>query len=134
MVLFSSIYHSAPFTYYSFYYSAILSHHQFICLLQELRRNRVIQLPGDIHGTRTFVLYIIGCSQIGVYFRTISDPIILELSNKQQDLTSLFPVMDVPLTCGRSIRCGTLTLPMEQGIIDRIVVVHGRRRIIFICV
>ena len=45
---------------------------QFIRLLQELRRNRAVQLPGDIHRPAARVLHVVRRAQIGVRFRTTS--------------------------------------------------------------
>ena len=41
-------------------------------------------------------------------------------------------MMDISLARRRRIRCRTLRLPMEQRLIDRIIIVHSGRRIILV--
>ena len=102
-----------------------LSHHQLIGFLQELRRDRLVQSPGDIHRSGTLVLHIVGGSQVGVGSSTAGDAVGFEFPDEQQHLTALLPVVDVALTGGRGIRCGALALPVEHTLIDGIVLVHG---------
>ena len=63
-------------------YAPLLYHYQFICLLQELRRNWAIQFPGDIHGAGACVAHIVGSSQISIRLGTICDPVGLELPDE----------------------------------------------------
>ena len=43
-----------------------LSNYQFIRLLQILRRDRVVQLPGDVHGTAAGMSDVVCGSQEGI--------------------------------------------------------------------
>ena len=76
------------------------------------------------------MLHIVGCSQIGVCLCTSGHTIRLELADKQQHFATAFFVVDIALTCRRIIRSYALALPMEQTLIDGVVVVHGRGRIV----
>ena len=113
-------------------YAPLLYHYQFICLLQELRWNWAIQLPGDIHGAGTCVAHIAGSPQIGIRFRATSDPVRLEFPDEQQHLAAPFPVMDIPLSSCGILSCRALALPVEQAFVDGIVVIHGRWRIVLV--
>ena len=76
------------------------------------------------------MLHIVGRTQICVCLCTSGHTIRLELADEQQHLTATLLVMDITLTGGRIIRCCTLALPMEQDLIDGVVVIHGRGRIV----
>ena len=78
------------------------------------------------------MFYIAGRTQEGIGRCTICNPVILKFTDKKQDFAALFTVMDIPLACGSRIRSRALALPMEQGVIDRIVVIHRGRRIVLI--
>ena len=91
-----------------------LSHHQFICLLQKLRRDRPVQFPCDIHGPTPVMLHIVCRSQEGIGSGASCDPVRLEFPNKQQHLAPSLLVMDIPLAGGRVRRRGALALPVEQ--------------------
>ncbi len=43
-----------------------------------------------------------------------------------------FPVMDVPLSGGGVLGCCALALPMEQVLVDGVIVVHGGGRVILV--
>lgn len=49
---------------------AELPHYQLIRLLQKLRRDRAVQLPGDIHWPAARVLHVVCRAQIGIRLRT----------------------------------------------------------------
>ena len=100
-----------------------LSNHQLIRLLQILRRDWVVQLPGDIHGTAAGVLDVICGSQESV--RGCANDVILEFPDEDQDFTASAAVMDIPLAHRAGVSCGGLTLPMEQLLVDGVIVVHG---------
>ena len=111
---------------------AELPHYQLICLLQELRWDRAVQLPGDVHRPAARVLHVVRRTQIGVRLRTAGHTVRLKLTHKQQHLTAAFLVVDIALTGGRILRRGALALPMEQALIDGIIVVHGGWRIVLV--
>ena len=60
-----------------------LSHYQLIRLLQELRRDRAVQLPGDIHRPAARVLHVVRRAQIGVRLRTANHMVWLKLTGGQ---------------------------------------------------
>ena len=103
-----------------------LSNYKLICLLQELRRDRSIQFPSDVHRCGALVFYIVCCTEIGISLCTTRDPVRLELTDEQQHTASTRPVVNVALASGRICCCGALALPMEQALVDGIIVVHGR--------
>ena len=107
-------------------------HYQLIRLLQELRRDWAVQLPGDIHRPAACVLHVVRRAQIGVRLRTAGHTVCLKLTDKQQYLTAAFLMVDIALTGGRILRRGALALPMEQALIDGIIVVHGGWRIVLV--
>ena len=75
-------------------------HYQLIRLLQELRRDRAVQLPGDIHRPAARVLHVVRRTQIGVRFRTAGHTVRLKLTHKQQHLAAAFLVVDIALAGG----------------------------------
>ena len=104
------------------------AYHQFICLLQILCRNRAVQLPYYVYRSAAIVSDIVGSPQERI--RRSTCYICFEFTNKQNDLAPQFLVINVSLSHRACIRSGTLTLPVEQIFIDRIVVIHCCRRII----
>ena len=78
------------------------------------------------------MLHIVCCTQEGIGLSASCEPVHLELSDKQQHLTSALSMMDVSLPSGRVRRCGTLTLPVEQVLIDGVIVIHGGGRVVLI--
>ena len=76
--------------------------------------------------------HIAGSPQIGIRFRTTSDPVRLEFPDEQQHLAAALPVMDIPLPSCGILSCRTLALPVEQTFVDRIVVVHSGWRIVLV--
>ena len=46
-------------------------------------------------------------------------------SDKEQDDIALFPLLDVPLASGGFRSGGILTLPMEQPVVDGIILIPG---------
>ena len=110
----------------------ILPHYQLIRLLQKLRRDWAVQLPGDIHRPAACVLHVVRRAQMGVRLRAAGHTVRLKLTDKQQHLAAAFLVVDIALTGGRILRCGALALPMEQALIDGIIVVHGGWRIVLV--
>lgn len=75
---------------------------------------------------------IIHGAKIGVSGGTAEAGICLEFSDKQQYTTALFPVVDVSLSGGRGFGCRALALPVEQALVDGIIVVHGGGRVILV--
>ena len=75
-------------------------HYQLIRLLQELRRDWVVQLPGDIHRPAARVLHVVRRTQIGVRFRTAGHTVRLKLTHTQQHLAAAFLVVDIALAGG----------------------------------
>ena len=78
------------------------------------------------------MLHIVGRPQEGIGRRTSCDPIRLKLPDKQQHLAPPLPVMDIPLSSRRICRRGALALPMEQALIDGVVVIHGGGRVVLV--
>ena len=76
------------------------AYYQLIRLLQELRGDRAVQLPGDIHRPATCVLHVVRRAQIGVCLRTAGHTVRLKLTDKQQHLTAAFLVVDIALAGG----------------------------------
>ena len=111
----------------------MLPHDQFVGLFEELCRDRAVQLPCDIHGAGALVLYIVHRAQIGIRSRTAKTGICLELAHEQQHPASLCTVMDVPLPGGRIFCSRALALPVEQAFVDGIILVHGGRGVILVC-
>ena len=74
------------------------------------------------------MLYIVCGSQEGVGFRATCHPVCFELPDKQQHFASPLPVMDIPLPGGRVCRCGALALPVEQTLVDGVVVIDVYKR------
>lgn len=61
---------------------------QFIRLLQELRRNRTIELPRDIHWPAALVFHIACRAEIGICFSTACHAIRFKLADEQQNLAA----------------------------------------------
>ena len=59
------------------------AYYQLIRLLQELRRDRAVQLPGDIHRPATLMLHIVRHAQIGIRLRTANHMVWLKLTGGQ---------------------------------------------------
>ena len=78
------------------------------------------------------MLDIVHGAKVGISGGTAETGICLELPDKQQNTASLFPVMDVPLSGGGVLGRCALTLPVEQVLVDGIIVVHGGGRIILV--
>ena len=76
--------------------------------------------------------HIAGSSQISIRLGAICDPVRLELPDEQQHLAAAFPVMDIPLPSCGIFSCRALALPVEQALVDGIVVIHGRWRIVLV--
>ena len=79
------------------------------------------------------MLHIVHRAQIGIRSCTAKTGICLELTHEQQHPASFFPVMDVPLPGGRVFGGGALALPVEQALVDGIILVHGGGRVILVC-
>ena len=72
-------------------------------------------------------------AQIGIRSCTAKTGICLELAHEQQHPASFFPVMDVALPGGRVFGGGALALPVEQAFVNGIILVHGGRGVILVC-
>ena len=107
-----------------------LTNHQFIRLLQILRRDRVVQLPGDVHGVAAGMPDIVCGSQEGI--GGCANDVILEFPDEEQNFAAPAAVIDVPLAHGAGVICGGLALPMEQFLVDGVIVIHGRGGVVFI--
>lgn len=75
------------------------------------------------------MLHIVGCAQIRVSFSTTGDSVSLKFSDKQQHLTVTLSMVNIPLAGRRVLGSGTLALPMEQTLIDGVIVIHGCGRV-----
>ena len=71
------------------------------------------------------MLHVVHCAQIGIRPCTAKTGICLELAHEQQHPASLCTVMDVALPGGRVFGGGALALPVEQALVDGIILVHG---------
>ena len=89
-----------------------LTNHQLIRLLQILRRDRVVQLPGDIHGAAAGMSDIVCSSQEGV--GGCADNVILKFPDEEQNFAAPAAMIDVPLAHGAGGVGGGLALPVEQ--------------------
>lgn len=107
-----------------------LSDDQLVRLAKILRRNRLVQMPCNIHWLAAGVLHIGCCSKTGI--RCSTNAILLELPHEENDLAAALPVVDITLTGACRIGGRALTLPMEQAFVDRIVVVHGSRGVVLV--
>ena len=76
------------------------------------------------------MFHIVGRPQESIRCRT--GQIIFELPHKQQNLRAQFPMVDITLPFGRVWSCCTLALPMEQHLVDGVVLVHRGGRIVLI--
>lgn len=111
---------------------AALPHHQLIGLSQILCGDGRIQAPGDVHRLAALVLYIVRGSEIGIGRSRIADAIRLEFADKEQNTAAARLVVDVTLPGRRLLSRGALALPVEKCLVNRVVVVHGGRRIVLI--
>ena len=114
------------------YIAGVLSHHQLVGLSQVLCRDGRIQTPGDVHRLAALVLYVVRNSEIGIGRSRIADAVRLKFADKEQDTAAALPVVDVTLTGRGLLSRGALALPVEQCLIDRVIVVHGGRRIVLV--
>ena len=78
------------------------------------------------------MLDILRRAQVCICGGTVQHAIRLELANEKQHPAPALAMMDVPLTRRRQCRRGALTLPMEQCLVDRIILIHGGRGIILV--
>ena len=76
---------------------ALLPHHQFVGLLQILRRDGGVQLPRDVHGPGALMLDVVRRAEIGIRCRGVKYPVRFKLPDEQQYTAPLLPMMDVPL-------------------------------------
>ena len=102
----------------------VLANHQLIRLLQILRRDRVVQLPGDVHGTASGMSDVVCGSQEGI--GGCANDVILEFPDEEQDFAAFLTMIDIPLAHRAGGVSGGLALPVEQLLIDGVIVVHGR--------
>ena len=107
-----------------------LSDYQLVRLAKILRRNRLVQMPCNIHWLAAGVLHIDCRAKTGI--RCSANAVLLELPHKENDLAAALPVVDITLTGACRIGGRALTLPMEQTFVDRIVVVHGSRGVVLV--
>ena len=82
------------------YSRRLLPHHQFIGLLQILRRDGGVQLPRDVHGTGALMLDIARRAEVGIRCRGVQYPVRLKLPDEQQHPAPLLPMVDIPLAGG----------------------------------
>ena len=75
---------------------------------------------------------IVGCAEVGIGCGTAGDAIGFEFTDKEQHFGSLGLVMDIALSGGRVCGSSALALPVEQGFVNGIIVVHGCGRIVFV--
>ena len=78
------------------------------------------------------MLDIACCTKVGVCLSAAGYSIRFELTDKQQYLAAAFHMVNVALTSRRILCRRALALPMEQALINGIVVVHGCGRIVFV--
>ena len=105
----------------------MLSHHQLVSLPKILCGDGTIQLPSNIHRLTALVLYVVRNSEIGIGRSRIADAVRLKFANKEQDTAAALLVVDVTLPGRGLLSRGALALPVEQCLIDRVIVVHGGR-------
>ena len=117
----------------AFHELCILSDDQLVRLLQILCRNRIIQLPCDIHRSASVMLYVICCAEVSISSGAACDLVGFEFAYKEENPAAVFTMMNITLS-GSGILCrGTLALPVEQLAVYRIIVVHRSRRVVLIC-
>ena len=97
---------------------------------RNIRRQRLVQAPCEARRLFTLMAYVIRIPQEDIRRRVGS--ILLELSDKERDQTALCAVIDVTLNLWTLFTILTLTLPVKQRGIDRIILIHGRWREIFL--
>ena len=106
--------------YMNFY---VLPYQQLIGLLDKPRRNWLIKLVSNAHGLAAFVLHIAGSPQEREGGGQVK--LLLELSDKQQDLVLSVAMLLITAASRRCIIGCALALPMEQPFIDRVILIHG---------
>jgi hypothetical protein len=99
-----------------------LSNHKFICLLQILRRDRAVQVPGDIHRAGALVLDVCRRAEEGIGSGSARNAVILKFTDEKQHPAAAIGVMDIALAGRRIVSRGALALPMEQLAADGIIV------------
>ena len=87
-------------------------------------------MPCNIHRPAAGMLHIGCCSETGI--RCSANAVLLELPHEENDPAAALPVVDITLTGACCIGGSTLTLPMKQAFVDRIVVVHGSRGVVLV--
>jgi hypothetical protein len=97
---------------------------------EQLRRQRMIQPPGNTHGAAAGMANVTGRAQKGVGGCQVAGlPV---LAPEQKDRLAKFLVANVPLSRLRIGGRGTLRLPVEEVLVDGVVLVHGRgRKVLF---
>ena len=78
------------------------------------------------------MLYIVRSPEVGIGCSRIADAIRLKFADKEQNTAAALLVVDVTLTGRRLLSRGALALPVEKCLVDRVVVVHGGRRIVLV--
>ena len=86
----------------------------------------MIQLPCNIHRPAAGVSHIIDRSQEGI--RSCADHVILKFPDEEQHLATSFTMVDVTLTYGAGVCRSGLTLPVEEFLVNGVIIVHGRNQ------
>ena len=83
--------------YTPFMLHALSPHHQLIRLLQILRRNRAIELPGDVHRAGTVVLDVTRRAKVGVGGGAAVEVVGFEFADEETDPAASRLMMDISL-------------------------------------
>ena len=78
------------------------------------------------------MFHIVHRTQVGVCGCTAKTGVCLELADKQQHAVSLLPVVNVSLPDGRVLCSCALALPVEQALVDGVILVHSGGRVVFV--
>ena len=85
----------------------------------------MLQPPADAHRFTACVAYIGGGPDEYIRRRD-AFACLLALTDEQHDGVALFHLVDIALADSTMRGCAGLTLPVEQALVDGVIVVHGR--------
>ena len=90
----------------------------------DVRGECMLQPPADAHRLAARVAYISGGPDEYIWCRD-TFACLLALTDEQHDGVALFHLVDIALADSTMRGCARLTLPVEQGRRDGVVLVHG---------